>query len=68
MAQTLFYCENYKPILPPFVGRLPKFQGTWSEEPTLVELPHVAAVTNEVNSLKENGLIGVYVAAHWLAR
>jgi hypothetical protein len=28
---TWFYYENHEPSLPPFVGRLPEFQGTWSE-------------------------------------
>jgi hypothetical protein len=65
---TWFYCENYEPILPSFVGRLLEFQGTWSEESTPLELPQVAALTNKVNRLKEKGLMGVYVAAHWLAR
>jgi hypothetical protein len=65
---TWFYCENHKPSLPPFVGRLPEFHGTWSEEPTPLELPQVAALTNKVNSLKEKGLTRVCVAAHWLAR
>jgi hypothetical protein len=64
---TWFYYENHEPVLPLFVGRLAEFQGTWSEEPTL-ELPQVAALTNKVNTLKEPCLIGVYVAAHWLAR
>jgi hypothetical protein len=65
---TWFYCENHEPSLPPFVGQLLKFQGTWSEEPTPLELPQVAALTNKVNSLKEKGLTGVCVATHWLAR
>jgi hypothetical protein len=64
---TWFYCENHEPSLPPFVGRLPEFQGTWSEELTPLELPQVAALTNKVYLLKEKGLTGVYVAAHWLA-
>jgi hypothetical protein len=28
----------------------------------------VAALANKFNHLKEEGLIGVYVAAHWLTR
>jgi hypothetical protein len=64
---TWFYCENHKPSLPSFVGRLPEFQGTWSEEPTPLRLPHVAALTDRINALKERGLIGVGVAAHLLA-
>jgi hypothetical protein len=56
-----FYCEYHEPNLPPFVGRLPEFQGLWSEEPTPLELPYVTA-------LKEHGLTRVCVAFHWLAR
>jgi hypothetical protein len=63
-----FYCENHESILPSFVGRLPEFQGTWSEEPTPLELPHVTALTNKINTLKESGLTRVCIAAHWLAR
>jgi hypothetical protein len=63
----LFYCENHEPSLPLFVGWLPEFQGTWSEEPTPLELPQVAGLTNKVNSLKDKGLTGVYVVMHWLA-
>jgi hypothetical protein len=59
--------ENHEPSLRPFVGRLPKYQRTWSEEPTPLELPQVAALTNKINHLKEQGLFGVYVAAHCLA-
>jgi hypothetical protein len=62
--KTWFYCENHKPSLPTFVGRLPEFQGSWSEEPTPLELPHAAALTNKVNLLKECSLTGVCVAAH----
>jgi hypothetical protein len=62
-----FYCENHEPNLPPFVDRLPEFQGSWSEEPTPLELPHVAALTNKINLLKECGLTGVCVATQWLA-
>jgi hypothetical protein len=65
---TWFYCENHEPSLPLFVGWLPEFQGTWSKELTPLEFPQVAALTNKVNSLKEKVLIGVCVAAHWLAR
>jgi hypothetical protein len=64
---TWFYCENHEPNLPPFVGRLPEFQGSWSEEPTPLELPHVMALTNKVNFLKERGLTAVCVATHRLA-
>jgi hypothetical protein len=63
-----FYYENHEPSLPSFVGRLPEFQGTWSKEPTPLELPHVSALTNKINALKEQGLTGVCVVAHWLAR
>jgi hypothetical protein len=61
------YYENHATGLPPFVGRLPEFQGTWSKEPTPLELPHVVALTNNINLLKEHDLTGVCVAAHWLA-
>jgi hypothetical protein len=64
---TWFYCENHEPSLPPFVGRLPEYQGSWSEEPTPLELPHVA-LTIKINFLKEHDLTGVCMAAHWLAR
>jgi hypothetical protein len=64
---TWFYCENYEPDLPPFVDRLPEFQGIWSEELTPLELPHVATLTNKINLLKEHDLTGVCMVAHWLA-
>jgi hypothetical protein len=54
--ETWFYCENHEPSLPPFIGRLPKFQGAWSEEPTPLELPQVAALTNKVNHLNKQAL------------
>jgi hypothetical protein len=28
-----FYCENHEPSLPPFVGRLPEYNGSGVEEP-----------------------------------
>jgi hypothetical protein len=52
---------------PPLVGRLPEFQGTWSEEPTLLEASQVVALIDKVNLLKEKGLTRVCVATHWLA-
>jgi hypothetical protein len=61
---TWFYCKKHKPSLPPFVARLPEFQGTWSEEPTPLELTQVTALTNKVNLLKEKDLTGVCVATH----
>jgi hypothetical protein len=30
--RTWFYCENHEPSLPPFIGHLPEFQGTWHKE------------------------------------
>jgi hypothetical protein len=65
--RTWFYCKNHEPSLPPFVGRLTEFHGTWSEEPTSLELPQVAALTNKINILKEQGLTRVYMASHCLA-
>jgi hypothetical protein len=67
MAWAWFYYENHEPSLHPFVGWLPEFQGWWSEEPTPLELPHVVALTNKINLLKEHGLTGVCTATHWLA-
>jgi hypothetical protein len=64
---TWFYCENQEPSIPSFEDRLPKFEGTWSEEPTSLELPQVAALTNKINHLEDQGLRRVCVAAHWLA-
>jgi hypothetical protein len=63
-----FYCENHESSLPYFVSRLPEYQGTWLEESTPIELPQVIALTNKINALKERGLTGVCVAAHWLPR
>jgi hypothetical protein len=63
-----FYYENHEPSLPSFVGQIFEFYGTWSEEPTPLEVPQVAALINKVNLLKEKGLLGVCAAAHWLAR
>jgi hypothetical protein len=65
---TWFYFENHEPSLPSFVGQLPEFHGTWSEEPTPLEAPEVAALIDKVNLLKEKGLTSVCAAAHWLAR
>jgi hypothetical protein len=62
---TWFYWKNHEPSLPPFVGQLPKFNGTWSEKLTPLYLPQVAALTNKVNLLNEKGLTRVYMAAHW---
>jgi hypothetical protein len=64
---TWFYCENHEPSLPLFAGHLPEFQGTWHEEPTALELPHVVTLTNKINAMKKHGLTGVCVAAHWLS-
>jgi hypothetical protein len=64
--KTWFYCENHEPSLPPFIGRLPGYQGTWNEEPTPAELHLVPALFSRVNNLKARGLTRVYVATHWL--
>jgi hypothetical protein len=64
---TWFYCENHEPSLPPFIGELPEFQGTCSEELSPLKLPHVAALTNNVDSLKEKSLTRACIATHWLA-
>jgi hypothetical protein len=65
---TWFYCKNHELCLPGFVDRLPEFQGIWSEEPTPLETPQVAALIDKVNLLKDKGLTSVCVAAHWLTR
>jgi hypothetical protein len=65
--RTWFYYVNHEPSLPHFVSQLLEFQGTWSEEPTPLKLPQVAALINKINLLKEQGLTGVCMAAHWLA-
>jgi hypothetical protein len=62
--KSCFYCENHEPSLPPFIGRLFEFSGTWSKEPTPVELPIIANLGNRVNNLKSRSLTGVCVAAH----
>jgi hypothetical protein len=64
---TWFYYENHEPSLPPFVGQLSEFQGSWNEEPTPLKLPHVTALTKKINLLKERSLTGACMAAHWLA-
>jgi hypothetical protein len=66
--KSWFYYKNHEPSLPPFVGRLPEFRGTWSKKPTAAELPIIATLGNRVNDLKNQGLIGVCVDAHWLLR
>jgi hypothetical protein len=65
---TWFYYANHEPSLPSIVGQHPEFQRTWCEEPTLLEPPQVAALIDKVNLLKQKGLAGMCVAAHWLAR
>jgi hypothetical protein len=65
--KSWFYCENHEPSLPSFVGRLPKYNGNWVEEPTLVELPIITALANRVSDLKRRDLTGVCVAANCLA-
>jgi hypothetical protein len=66
--KSWFHCKNHEPSLLPFVGRLPEYSGTWSEEPMPAELPIVAALANRVNDLRSCSLTGIYVAVHWLAR
>jgi hypothetical protein len=60
-------CENHEPNLPSFVGRLPEFNGTYSEELIAAKLPIVAAHANRVSDMKRHDLTGVCVAANWLA-
>jgi hypothetical protein len=65
--KSWFYWEDLDPRLPYFVGRLPEFNGTWSEESTPTEVPIVATLANRVNDLKRRGLTSVCVASNWLA-
>jgi hypothetical protein len=65
--KSWFYCENHEPSLPPFIGRLPEFSGTWIEEPTPIEIPIIATLGNRANDLKNQGLTGVCMATNWLA-
>jgi hypothetical protein len=44
--KSWFYCENHEPSLPPFVGLLLEYNETCLEEPTIVDLPIVAALGN----------------------
>jgi hypothetical protein len=63
-----FYCENHEPRLPPFVGNLFKYDGTWTEEPIDSEMSAVLALAEKVSKLKGLGLTGVGVGTNWLAR
>jgi hypothetical protein len=66
--KSWFYCENHEPSLQPFIGRLPEYQKSWVEEPTIAKLPIVASLARRVSDLKRRGLINVCVVANWLAR
>jgi hypothetical protein len=44
--KSWFYCGNHEPSLPPFVGGLTEFSGTWSKEPMPAELPIVVVLSN----------------------
>jgi hypothetical protein len=67
MARDVVLLWNNEPSPSAFVGQLLEIQGSWSEESTPLELPHVAAFTNKINLLKEHDLTRVCVATHWLA-
>jgi hypothetical protein len=62
-----FYCKNHELSLPPFVGWLPKFAGSWTKEPTIVEMLEVLTLAKKVSKLKRLGLIGVSATSNWLA-
>jgi hypothetical protein len=66
--KSCFYCKNHEPSLPPFIGWLPEFSGTWFEEPIAVDLPIIATLGNWVNDLKKQGLTDVCVVTDWLFR
>jgi hypothetical protein len=59
-----FYYKNHEPSLPPFVGRLLEYDGSWVEQPMSAEMPVVEALTNRVSELKRLGLTGVDVIAN----
>jgi hypothetical protein len=59
-----FYCENHEPSLPPFVGRLPKYDATWVEEPTCIEMLIVSALPSRANELKGLSLTRVGVVTN----
>jgi hypothetical protein len=65
--QQWFYCKSYEPSLPPFVGRLLKYDPTWVEEPTEAEMLIISALASRVSELIGLSFIGVCVAANWLA-
>jgi hypothetical protein len=62
-----FYCENHEPSLPPFICQLTEYDVMWVEEPTDLEMSIVSTLASQVSELKGLGLIGVSVAANWLA-
>jgi hypothetical protein len=64
--KSCFYYENHESSLPPFVGHLTEYNGTWIEEPTLSEMPLVSALAGRISGLKELDLTGVNMAANWL--
>jgi hypothetical protein len=49
------------------VGWLPKFAGSWTKEPTIVEMLEVLTLAKKVSKLKRLGLIGVSATSNWLA-
>jgi hypothetical protein len=53
-----FYYKNHEPSLPPFIGRLLGFEGSWTEE---------LIAAKKVSKLKRLGLTRVNVATNWLA-
>jgi hypothetical protein len=51
--------------MPPLVGQLPKFEGSWTEEPTDNEMPAVLTWAKKVSKLKRLGLIEVGIVVNW---
>jgi hypothetical protein len=66
--KSWFYYENHEPSLPSFISRVPEYNRSWLEEPTIAKLPIIASLANRVSDLKRSGLIDVCVAGNWLAR
>jgi hypothetical protein len=62
-----FFCKNHEPSVPPFIGRLPEYIGSWIEDTKDVEMPIVKALANRVSELKRLTLTIASVVTNWLA-
>jgi hypothetical protein len=48
----------------PYIGQLPTFERSWTEEPTAIEMSAVLAFVEKVSKLKQLGLTGIGVVAN----